>query len=69
MATIGFVMFAPVKSSACRFCRQNGGEVNVWLRLAANFRQRLVVASVLAANLLILMGACVLPYYRLDAKG
>ncbi|WP_141397931.1 hypothetical protein [Rhizobium phaseoli] len=69
MATIGFVMFAPVKSSACRFCRQNGREVNVWLQLVANFRQGLVVASVLAAKLLILIGACVLPYCRLDAKG
>ncbi|PCD66521.1 hypothetical protein CO648_17345 [Rhizobium phaseoli] len=62
-------MFAPVKSSACRFCRQNGREVNVWLQLVANFRQGLVVASVLAAKLLILIGACVLPYCRLDAKG
>ncbi|WP_186007818.1 hypothetical protein [Rhizobium etli] len=69
MATIGFVMFAPVKSSAGRFCRQNGREVNVWLQLAADFRQRLAVASGLAAKLLILMGACLLPYCRLDAKG
>ncbi|MBX4891562.1 MULTISPECIES: hypothetical protein [Rhizobium] len=45
MATIGFVMFAPVKSSARRFCRQNGGEVNACLmsggQIAAQVAPRL----------------------------